>query len=317
MTAIRAENLVRRFGDFTAVDRISFTVGQGEIFGFLGPNGSGKTVTIKMLTGILPITEGNAWVDGIDVRADPETVRTRIGYMSQKFSLYDDLTVLENLRFYGKVYGLGRRVIEKKIAAVIEQNKLGNYRNRQAGRLSGGWKQRLALGCAMLHEPRILYLDEPTAGIDPVARRQLWDLLFELSASGITFFVTTHYMDEAERCSHLAYIYFGKLIADGTPDTLRALPDITPPGTHRFEITAGEVTAALRAVVALPGVRSTTIFGRAIHALVEEAVTEESLAADLRAQGVRVEEIRPLVPSLEDVFVELTYRRQRELESRA
>ena len=317
MTAIRAENLVRRFGDFTAVDRISFTVEQGEIFGFLGPNGSGKTVTIKMLTGILPITEGNAWVDGIDVRADPETVRTRIGYMSQKFSLYDDLTVLENLRFYGKVYGLGRRVLEKKIAGVIEQNKLGNYRDRQAGRLSGGWKQRLALGCAMLHEPRILYLDEPTAGIDPVARRQLWDLLFELSAGGITFFVTTHYMDEAERCSHLAYIYFGKLIADGTPDTLRTLPDITPSGTHRFEITAGEVTSALRTVVGLSGVRSTTIFGRAIHALVEESITAESLAADLRSHGIRVEEIRPLVPSLEDVFVELTYRRQRELEARA
>ena len=317
MTAIRAENLVRRFGDFTAVDRVSFTVEQGEIFGFLGPNGSGKTVTIKMLTGILPITEGNAWVDGVDVRADPETVRTRIGYMSQKFSLYDDLTVLENLRFYGKVYGLGRRVLEQKIAAVIEQNKLGNYRDRQAGRLSGGWKQRLALGCAMLHEPRILYLDEPTAGIDPVARRQLWDLLFELSASGITFFVTTHYMDEAERCSHLAYIYYGKLIADGTPDTLRTLPDITPPGTHRFEITAGEVTSVLRTVVGLSGVRSTTIFGRAIHALVEESVTAESLAADLRSHGVRVEEIRSLVPSLEDVFVELTYRRQRELEARA
>ena len=317
MTAIRAENLVRRFGDFTAVDRVSFTVEQGEIFGFLGPNGSGKTVTIKMLTGILPITEGNAWVDGVDVRADPETVRTRIGYMSQKFSLYDDLTVLENLRFYGKVYGLGRRVLEQKIAAVIEQNKLGNYRDRQAGRLSGGWKQRLALGCAMLHEPGILYLDEPTAGIDPVARRQLWDLLFELSASGITFFVTTHYMDEAERCSHLAYIYFGKLIADGTPDTLRTLPDITPPGTHRFEITAGEVTSALRTVVGLRGVRSTTIFGRAIHALVEESMTAESLAADLRSHGIRVEEIRPLVPSLEDVFVELTYRRQRELETRA
>jgi ABC-type multidrug transport system ATPase subunit len=317
VTAIRAENLVRRFGDFTAVDRISFTVEQGEIFGFLGPNGSGKTVTIKMLTGILPITEGDAWVDGIDVRADPETVRTRIGYMSQKFSLYDDLTVLENLRFYGKVYGLGRRVIENKIAGVIEQNRLGNYRNRLAGRLSGGWKQRLALGCAMLHEPRILYLDEPTAGIDPVARRELWDLLFELSASGITFFVTTHYMDEAERCSHLAYLYFGKLIADGTPSTLRALPDITPPGTHRFEITAGEVTSALRTVVGLNGVRGTTIFGRAIHALVEKSLTAEALAAELHGRGVQVEEIRPLVPSLEDVFVELTYRRQRELEARA
>ena len=314
MSAIKTEGLTRRFGNFTAVDHISFSVEQGEVFGFLGPNGSGKTTVIKMLTGILPITEGKAWVDGIDVSADPDEVRLRIGYMSQKFSLYDDLTVLENLRFYGKVYGLSGPALEKKIDETIEQNALGPYVSRLAGRLSGGWKQRLALSCAMLHGPKILYLDEPTAGIDPVARRKLWDLLFELSGRGITFFVTTHYMDEAERCSHLAYIYYGKLIADGTPDSLREMPDMTPPGTHRFEITTHEVTTALRKARQLPTLRSATIFGRSIHALVDQSVSQEQLAAELRDQQVEVEDIRPLVPSLEDVFVELTHRHQEKLE---
>ena len=315
MSAIKTEGLTRRFGDLTAVDHINFSVEQGEVFGFLGPNGSGKTTVIKMLTGILPITEGKAWVDGIDVSADPDEVRLRIGYMSQKFSLYDDLTVFENLRFYGKVYGLSGSALEKKIDETIEQNALGPYVSRLAGRLSGGWKQRLALSCAMLHGPKILYLDEPTAGIDPVARRKLWDLLFELSGRGITFFVTTHYMDEAERCSHLAYIYYGKLIADGTPDSLREMPDMTPPGTRRFEITTHEVTTALRKARQLPTLRSATIFGRSIHALVDQSVSPEELAAELRAEQVEVEDIRPLVPSLEDVFVELTHRHQQKVEA--
>jgi len=317
MTAIRADGITRRFGEFTAVDGVSFQVEAGEIFGFLGPNGSGKTVTIKMLCGILPLSGGGAWVDGLDVRAEPDAVRSRIGYMSQKFSLYDDLTVLENLRFYGKVYGLGGARLERKIEEIIEQNKIRPYVNRQAGKLSGGWKQRLALGCALLHEPRILFLDEPTAGIDPVARRQLWDLLFELSGRGITFFVTTHYMDEVERCSHLAYLYYGKLIADGTPAALRHLPDMTPPGTHRVEITTEDVTSALRTARALPAVRSATIFGRSIHALVEDSVSGNELGEILRKKGYDVEDIRPLAPSLEDVFVELTFRRQKELETPA
>ncbi len=312
MAAIVAQDAVRRFGDFVAVDGVSLRIEPGEVFGFLGPNGSGKTTMIKMLTGILPLSGGRAWVDGVDVSADPETVRLRIGYMSQKFSLYDDLTVRENLRFYGQIYGLRNHRLEAKIAETIERNELAPYVNRLAGRLSGGWKQRLALGCAMLHAPKILFLDEPTAGIDPVARRQLWDLLFDLSGQGMTFFVTTHYMDEAERCSHLAYIYFGKVIADGTPESLRALPEVTPADARRFEISAPDITSALRKTRQLPFLRSATVFGRGIHAVVNAEVTREQLGEELQGLGIAVEEIRPLTAELEDVFVELTYRHQAE-----
>jgi ABC-2 type transport system ATP-binding protein len=316
-SAIVATGLTRKFGDFVAVDQASITVERGEVFGFLGPNGSGKTTMIKMLTGILPITAGEATVDGVDVRQDPETVRQRIGYMSQRFSLYDDLTVLENLRFYGRIYGLKGPALDEKIRETIERNALEPYLGRLAARRSGGWKQRLALGCAMLHGPKIMFLDEPTAGIDPVARRKLWDLLFELSGQGITFFVTTHYMDEAERCSHLAYIYYGQIIADGTPDDLRDLPEASPAGTRRFEIATSQVTSALRKARELPYLKSATIFGRSIHALVADTVTEEQITRDLRARGVQPQEVRPLVADLEDVFVELTYKRQEQEAARA
>jgi ABC-type multidrug transport system ATPase subunit len=308
--AIVARELTRKFGDFVAVNGASLSVERGEVFGFLGPNGSGKTTVIKMLTGILPITSGDATVAGIDVRQEPEQVRQAIGYMSQRFSLYDDLTVAENLRFYGKIYGLKGKALEQKIEQTIERNALQPYLGRLAARLSGGWKQRLALGCAMLHDPKIMFLDEPTAGIDPVARRKLWDLLFELSGQGITFFVTTHYMDEAERCSHLAYIYYGQIIADGTPDELRELPEASPAGTRRFEIATAQVTSALRKARELPYLKSATIFGRSIHALVSDDVTQERLERDLESRGVHPQEIRPLVADLEDVFVELTYKRQ-------
>jgi ABC-2 type transport system ATP-binding protein len=313
--AISAQHLVRRFGTFTAVDDISFRVEKGEIFGFLGPNGSGKTTIIKMLTGLLPLTGGDAWVQGIDVRKDAEGVRENIGYMSQKFSLYDDLTVLENLRFYGRIYGLSPERMKQRIDDIVQLNSLAPYMSRLAAQLSGGWKQRLALGCAMLHEPKLLFLDEPTAGIDPVARRQLWDLLFELSGHGITFFVTTHYMDEAERCSHVAYIYYGKLIADGTPADLKQLPDVQPAGTARVEIITPQVTRALRLARHIPGIRSATIFGESIHALVEEHFNLTDLRAQLQKDGITVTDIRPLTASLEDVFVELTYKHQALLEA--
>jgi len=313
--AISAEHLVRRFGQFTAVNDVSFRVEKGEIFGFLGPNGSGKTTVIKMLTGLLPLSGGSAHVEGLDLRTDAEVVRERIGYMSQNYSLYQDLTVAENLQFYGRIYSLEPARLKRRIEEIVELNGLGPYLNRLSAKLSGGWKQRLALGCAMLHEPKLLFLDEPTAGIDPVARRQLWDLLFELSGHGITFFVTTHYMDEAERCSHVAYIYYGKIIADGTPNSLRELPDVQPAGTIRVEITTPEVTRALRFTRQFPGIRSATIFGQSIHALIDDHVNLDDLRGQLLKDGIAVAEIRPLAPSLEDVFVELTYKHQALLEA--
>ena len=308
--SISAENLVRRFGQVTAVNDVSFRVEKGEIFGFLGPNGSGKTTVIKMLTGLLPLSGGSAWVEGLEVRVDAEAVRERIGYMSQNFSLYYDLTVAENLQFYGRIYGLDPARLKRRIEETVELNGLAPYLNRLSAQLSGGWKQRLALGCAMLHEPKLLFLDEPTAGIDPVARRQLWDLLFELSGHGITFFVTTHYMDEAERCSHVAYIYYGKIIADGTPNSLRELPDVQPAGTIRVEISTPEVTRALRFARQIPGIRSATIFGQSIHALIDDHMDLHELREQLLKNRIAVAEIRPLAPSLEDVFVELTYKQQ-------
>ena len=308
--AISARGLVRKFGNFTAVNDVSFTVARGEIFGFLGPNGSGKTTVIKMLTGLLPLSGGEASVEGLNVRTDAERVRERIGYMSQNFSLYPDLSVKENLTFYGRVYGLSPDRLKKRMDDVIQMNGLEPYLDRLGAQLSGGWKQRLALGCAMLHEPKLLFLDEPTAGIDPVARRQLWDLLFELSGHGITFFVTTHYMDEAERCSHVAYIYYAKLIADGTPNSLRELPDVTPQGTIRVEITTPEVTRALKIARQIRGIRSATIFGQSIHALIDDHFNLDDLREQLQKQGITVAEIRPLAPSLEDVFVELTRKNQ-------
>jgi ABC-type multidrug transport system ATPase subunit len=313
--AISAEHLVRKFGEVTAVNDVSFKVKKGEIFGFLGPNGSGKTTVIKMLTGLLPLSGGAAHVEELDVRTNAEAVRERIGYMSQQFSLYYDLTVAENLKFYGRIYGLSEERLKRRMNEIVELNGLGPYLNRLAAQLSGGWKQRLALGCAMLHEPQLLFLDEPTAGIDPVARRQLWDLIFELSGHGITFFVTTHYMDEAERCSHVAYIYFGQLIADGTPESLRHLPDVQPEGTERIEIVTPEVTRALRLAREMAGIRSATIFGQSIHALVDNQFDLTAFQAELAKNGIRVTDIHPLEPSLEDAFVELTYKHQKLLEA--
>src|SRR4030088_1075814 len=268
--SIIAKNLVRRFGDFVAVDGVSFRVEKGESFGFLGPTGSGKPTAIKMLTCLLPLSAGSAWVAGLEVRSDAETVRERIGYMSQKFSLYDDLTVTENLQFYGRIYGLPPARMKRRIDEIVQLNGLGPYMHRLPPRLSGGWKQRLALGCAMLHEPKLLFLDEPTAGIDPVARRELWDLLFEFAGQGMTLFVTTHYMDEAERCDHVGYLYLSKLIVCGEPDEVKKLPAVNPPGTRRLDVTCDHITMALQAMPQMRGVLCATVFGQSIHLLVDE-----------------------------------------------
>ena len=288
-----------RFGTFTAVERASLTVGRGEVFGLLGPNGSGKTTLIRALCGLLPLAEGTARVLGHDVAADAERIRAQIGYMSQKFSLYEDLTAAENMDFYTGIHGLTPAEARARKGGLIELTGLGPYLDRRAGKLSGGWKQRLALVCALLHRPRLIFLDEPTAGIDPVARRDLWDLLFRLSAEGITLFVTTHYMDEAERCARVGYIYLSRLLAVGTPRELKHLPGVTPPGSRRLEITGPDIAVLLDRLRDRPGVREATIFGQAIHALLDADVPVDRL-------GLGDAQVRDAEPSLEDVFVALS-----------
>ena len=302
---IDTQGLTRRFGDLTAVEDVSFQVKRSEIFGLLGPNGSGKSTIIRMLCGVLPPSAGDAQVLGFDVRKDAEEIKRRIGYMSQKFSLYPDLSVRENLEFYGRVYGLTPSRLEQRIGDVLDLTLLGDRIDQLAMNLSGGWKQRLALGCALIHEPEVLFLDEPTAGIDPVARRQLWDLLFELSGRGVTLFVTTHYMDEAERCSSVGYIYLSKLLVLGDTDDLKGLPDVTPEGTRRFELILPSPTVQLTRLRSMEGVLDATLFGDTIHALVSDELPQESIVENLEVEQDQLE-IRPIAPTLEDVFVTLT-----------
>ena len=303
---IACENLTKRFGHFTAVDHVSFTVNKGSIFGFLGPNGSGKSTVIRMLCGLLEPSEGRAAIAGYDVTRQIDHIKTLIGYMSQKFSLYDELTVHENLMFYGRLYGLRGAALLKRREELVALAHLGPYLTRRAGLLSGGWRQRLAMVCALVHKPSVLFLDEPTAGIDPVARRELWDLLFEFAGQGMTLFVTTHYMDEAECCSHVGYISMGKLIVCGEPDDLKQMPEVSPPGTRRLDVTCDHVTVGLQAVRRLAGVRSATVFGQSMHLLVETALSDQAIRARLATVGIAQADIRPIAPSLEDVFVALT-----------
>ncbi len=300
--AIHADRLTRRFGDIVAVRDVSFDVPRGAIFGLLGPNGSGKSTLIRMLCGVLRPSGGGGSVLDADIVADPEAVKRRIGYMSQRFSLYADLSVSENLRFFGRVYGLDAERQLAREQAVVEMTGLGPYLNRPAGHLSGGWKQRLALACAMIHEPEVLFLDEPTAGIDPVARRDLWDLLFELAGRGVTMLVTTHYMDEAERCSHVGYIYMSRLIALGQPSELKTLPVVNPPGTRRYEILCANPTAALRRANRLSGVSDATLFGNALHVLATDSIEPANLLKQVSPDDASAS-FRPIEPSLEDVFV--------------
>ena len=306
--AIEINGLTKKFGDVTAVDGVSLSVQNGEIFGFLGPNGSGKSTLIRMLCGLIAPTAGTARVAGFDILSETDDIRQTIGYMSQQFSLYEDLTVWENVNFYAHVYGLKGENLKRRRNDVIDLTHIGPFRDRRAAALSGGWKQRLALSCALVHEPKIIFLDEPTAGIDPVARRELWDLFFQLSGLGITLFVTTHYMDEAERCSRVGYIFNSKLITFGEPDDLKQLPDVTPTDARWVEVTCPNTTVALSALKRATYVRDATIFGQSIHLLMDSSDRLERITETLEQIGIRGAEITPARPSLEDVFVTLTKR---------
>ncbi len=285
-----------RFGAFTAVDEVSLNVMPGEVFGLLGPNGSGKTTLIRALCGLLPFAKGSATVLGRDVQRYAEEVRQSIGYMSQKFSLYADLTAQENMDFYCGIYGLSNGQRKTRQAELIHLTGIEPYLDRRAGRLSGGWKQRLSLVCALLHRPKLVFLDEPTAGVDPVARRELWDLLFHLAGEGITLVITTHYMDEAERCGRVGYLHLSKLLVVGSPDELKALPNVTPQGKKRVEIVGPDMSALLACLKGRPHVHEATIFGQAIRALVDDG----DALSDIAGPGII---IRPAEPNLEDVFV--------------
>lgn len=314
--AIRADGITRKFGALTAVSEVTFTIEKGEIFGFLGPNGSGKSTMIRILCGLLQPSSGRAELDGLDVVAQTEEIKRRIGYMSQRFSLYEDLTVEENIDFYGAIYGLSKTALALRRRAVVDLVGLDDRLEQLAATLSGGYKQRLALACCLLHEPKIIFLDEPTAGIDPVARREIWDLLFRLAAEGTTLFVTTHYMDEAERCSQVAYIYLSKLIAIGRPQDLKRLPEITPVGCAWLEVTSDDATQLLPLLRRHGDVVDATIFGEAIHALVRQPTDAAALIEFAHQRGAHEVQCRAVPPSLEDVFVALTRLRRSAAEGR-
>ncbi len=304
--AIRTTGLTKRFGEFTAVDSLDISVRRGSIFGFLGPNGSGKSTCIRMLAGLLLPTSGTAFVNGFNVAKDPESVKSTIGYMSQSFALYKDLSVSENLDFFGEVYGLKNERLRKRKDDVIELLAMQPYVDRRAGILSGGWRQRLALASALLHEPDLVFLDEPTAGIDPVARRDLWNLLFQLAAEGKTLFVTTHYMDEAERCDDIAYIHMSRLMVRGTPIDLKSLPEVSPEGTRRLAVECPSPALGLAALRDQPFSLDATLVESEVHLLVHANTTDEEILQAVRAAGLDDVSIRPTTPSLEDVFVSLT-----------
>ena len=310
--AIEMRNLTRRFGDFTAVDSLSLDVPKGSIFGFLGPNGSGKSVSIRMLCGLLAPTSGTAMVNGHDVVRESEEVKRSIGYMNQAFSLYRDLSVSENLDFFGGIYGLRGERLRLRKQEVVDLVGIGGYLERRSGLLSGGWKQRLALAAALIHEPDLVFLDEPTAGIDPVARRELWDLLFELAGAGKTLFVTTHYMDEAERCDNIAYIYLSKLMVKGTPAELKALPEVSPPGTRRIAVASDRPPVALSVLKKQPFALDATLVESETHVLVREGAGDAEVLQSLDHAGLPGASVRAIEPSLEDVFVTITRKLQSE-----
>ncbi len=303
INSVMIENLVKRFGSFVAVDHVSLQVRRGEIFGFLGPNGAGKSTTIRMLCGLLRPTEGRALVAGYDVARKPELVRQNIGYMSQKFSLYNDLKVIENIRLFAGLYSVDRKELERRIAWVLEMADLKGQENLITGTLPGGWKQRLALGCAVLHRPPIIFLDEPTSGVDPITRRRFWELIHDMAEEGMTVFVTTHYMEEAEYCNRLALIFRGKLVALGTPTELKQ-------SAMRGELLLVECAPlgpALETLQSATGVMDAAVFGNALHLVVRDAeAAVPQLQRYLAGHGIVVSRMEKVSPSLEDVFVSLT-----------
>jgi ABC-2 type transport system ATP-binding protein len=298
--AVQVDGLTKKFGDFTAVDNISFQVRRGEIFGFLGPNGAGKTTTIRTLLGLIKPTEGAARVLGYDIRGDVRPMRARLGYMSQRFTLYQDLTVDENLTFYGRAYGVRAEQLQVRKKTILEMAGLVGRERTLTRDLAGGWKQRLALGCAIIHEPELLFLDEPTAGVDPVSRRAFWDLLYELAASGTTVFVTTHYMDEAEHCHRLAFIQHGRIVALGSPTEIKE----TVMRGQVLEIDCDDPAQALLALRQLEGLDEVALYGALIHVVAEGiASRRQEIERVLTEAGVTVDALDVIAPSLEDVFI--------------
>jgi ABC-type multidrug transport system ATPase subunit len=310
MVSIATDRLTRYFGCFAAVDQVTLSVQRGEVYGLLGPNGSGKSTFIKMLCGLLRPTSGTATIRGLDVVRDAGKIRPCIGYMSQRFSLYEDLTVLENLNFYARAYGFRGAELKRRRLAALELAGIGDRLSHSAGILSGGWKQRLALACALLHDPQVLFLDEPTAGIDPVARREMWDLFYQLSTSGVTLFVTTHYMDEAERCTTVGYMYRSRLLVSGPLQELKSLPQLRPDGARRWELECSSGTAALAHFRGRPYIRDCTLFGHSVHVLADSSRSAEDLCSELAGLGLPGARAREIAPSLEDVFVTLTKEAQ-------
>jgi ABC-2 type transport system ATP-binding protein len=301
--SVVVEKLVKRFGDFVAVDHIDIQTRKGEVFGFLGPNGAGKSTTIRMLCGLLKPTSGRAVVAGFDVARDPESVRQNIGYMSQKFSLYNDLKVIENIRLFAGLYSVATKDLQGRIDWALEMANLKGQENLITGTLPGGWKQRLALGCAVLHKPPVIFLDEPTSGVDPITRRQFWDLIHEMAGEGVTVFVTTHYMEEAEYCNRLALIFRGKIVALGTPSELKR-DSMTG---ELLLVECEPLGAAVEALQSALGVMDAAVFGNALHLVVgDAAAAQPQLRSYLEARGISITRMEQIRPSLEDVFVSLT-----------